>query len=313
MSENLKKWKNLTEYAGNPVIKPIRPEWVIGDPTFIIKDGKWHLFANGLVSGINHFVSSNGKKWKRLRSIDSGIRPHIYEEDGAYYLLYEKFPNILNIFRSNIVLRKSSDLEKWGRPKTILKPTLPWEGRLVQRVGNPCLVKLEDGYRLYYSANTVFLWDCFFREPKYIGVAHSKEIEGPYKKVSQPVIKPSKNHPYRNFGAGAMKVIREDDSWIGFNNGIYKDKYGKSRSAILLLHSDDGINWKDALKHPVIYPTGTGWKSTFVYQLDVKKVNDTYVLFCNARDGWVRGSESIGLFFLLNEGKEAESKLEKIL
>lgn len=71
------------------------------------------------------------------------------------------------------------------------------------------------------------------------------------------------------------------------------DKEGKSRSAISLLVSKDGINWIDAPFNPVIYPT-TGWKKALVYQLDVVWYKDKVIIYYNARDGWREGIERIG-------------------
>lgn len=298
--EILKKWQNWIDYKDNPLIKPKAPEWIIADPTFLYKDqtpdGKWHLFAHGILFGIYHFISNDGLRWINTNyKIDSGMRPFLFRENDVYYLLYEK---MLNTFKSVIILRESTDLFKWSKPKIILTPSLPWEGGLSRTNGNPCLIKIKDTYQLYYSAGSVFLKDCLFAEPKYIGLAESKNIRGPYKKLNRPIIKPSKNM-YRNFGAGAIKVIflESENLWIGFNNGIYIDNHGKSRSSIILMHSKDGINWNDSFKKPILFPT-MGWKRSLVYQLDVRKVKSTYWLYYNARAGWAIGVEKIGLAIL---------------
>ncbi len=294
--EKLKTWNTWVDHDANPLITPEPPEWIIADPTFIppneSPDKKWHLFAHGILNGIYHFISDDGFKWKNTGyNLSSGLRPFLYKEGNVYYLLYEK---MFTPLYGSIVLCKSSDLYNWADPKHILTPSLSWEGRISRRVGNPCLIKNNTKYRLYYSAGTVFLWDSIIPEPRYIGIAEAANIEGPYEKNSNPIIGPSKNHKYRNIGAGAIKVLQFNDLWVGFNNGIYKDRHGRSRSSILLLHSNDGLNWNDVFERPIIYPT-KGWKSAFVYQLDVKRIDDEYRLYYNARDGWFRGSERIGL------------------
>jgi len=296
--EIYKGWRNWEDYESNPLISPELPEWIIADPTFIPSsespDGKWHLFAHGILFGIYHFVSSDGIKWINThQKMDSGLRPFLFKDgDNIFYIFYEK----MVFLNSMIIFRKSKDLFQWSEAKPALKPALPWEGGLFKNAGNPCLVKSEDKYRLYYSCNSIFLPDCLFTEPKYIGFAESMNIEGPYQKHPTPIILPTKDNPYRNFGAGAIKVLKLNDSWIGFNNGIYKDKFGRSRSSILLLYSKDGIEWINVFSKPVIYPMfDRVWKRTFVYQLDVRKVKDTYWLYYNARNGWFLGTESIGL------------------
>jgi predicted GH43/DUF377 family glycosyl hydrolase len=92
--------------------------------------------------------------------------------------------------------------------------------------------------------------------------------------------------------------LRVNDTWLGFNNGIYKDK--RTGSSILLLQSDDGIIWHDVFEHPILYPTA-GWKRAFVYQLDIRAVGNEYWLYYNARNGWAIGSEGIGLAKLKSE------------
>ncbi|MHA1380783.1 MAG: glycosyl hydrolase family 43 [Candidatus Helarchaeota archaeon] len=293
----MNKWKNWKDYEKNPLITPNKPEWIIADPSFLHKDqtpdGKWHLFAHGILFGINHFISNDGLKWyNTYHFVDKGMRPFLYKENNKYYILYEQ---MVNIFNSVIIIRESKDLFNWGKPITILKPSIPWEGRVGRFNSNPCLVKFGKTYRLYYSAGSIFLKDCLFNEPKFIGVAEAESIYGQYKKLEKPIIVPSKNK-YRNFGAGAIKVLflESENLWIGFNNGIYIDKYGRTRSSILLMYSKDGIRWTDAFKHPIIRPT-RGWKRSFVYQLDVRKVDKQYWLFYNARSGWFIGAEKIGL------------------
>ncbi len=284
------------DHEANPLIHPEPPDWVIADPTFIppsdSPDGLWHLFAHGVLSGLNHFISNDGIKWANTHfNIASGIRPFLYKEGEIYYLLYEK---LFTLLLGSVVLSQSVDLFNWTNPKVLLAPTYPWEGVISRRVGNPCLLKVDSKYRLYYSAGSIFIWDTLFYEPKYIGVAEAKALYGPYEKVSRPIISPAQKHPYRNIASGAIKVLRVGDLWVGFNNGIYKDSKGRSRSSILLLHSQNGLEWTDVFPNPILAPT-TGWKKAFIYQCDVRKVGDSYWLYFNARDGWIVGTERIGL------------------
>ena len=102
---------------------------------------------------------------------------------------------------------------------------------------------MDGRYRLYFSAGIVFLGDLGFCEPRHIGVAHADRVTGPYVKAELPIISPSDNDPYLNRGAGAIKVIFDKGRGLfyGFNNGIYRDPDGRTRSAILLLSSKDGL------------------------------------------------------------------------
>ena len=160
-------------------------------------------------------------------------------------------------------------------------------------------MKREGKYWLYYSAGTVFLPDALYFEPTYIGLARSDNLLGPYQKETEPLISPAADDPYRNMGAGSMKVLERE--WngrlIGFNNGIYRDAEGNSRSAIMIISSLDGISWSNLCPGPIISPE-PGWKQAFVYAFDVRRVGQELWLYYNARDGWFKGRERLGLAVL---------------
>lgn len=280
------------------MIEPPWPEYLLGDPSVVKRDespdDRWHLFANTL-TGIQHYTGSDGIHWKREGKIFPGFRAFVYSEDGLYYLLYEEFT--VPQFRSRVSVRTSRDLKSWSKQTVLLGPSYGWEGKISKNAGNPCLIKVEDRYRLYYSAGVVFLKELGFCEPRYIGIAHSDKVTGPYLKDPKPIISPSSGEPYRNLGAGAIKVTYDEKRklFYGFNNGIYSDEEGRTRSAILLLSSKDGRSWKKVYDEPIICPEGNGWKKALVYQLDVVRVQKEMWLYYNARSGWRFGKERIGL------------------
>ena len=287
-------WK---DYPSNPLIKPPGREWIIADPTFLspdqTPDGRWRLFAHSL-RGIHHYASGDGIAWEKQGGfLFSGMRPFLFVDGNRYILFYERFKSP---WFSEILARVSDDLIKWSEPQILITPQYRWEGALARNCGNPCMIKTENEYRLYYSAGIVWLPDCGFPEPRYIGLATSEKPLGPFIKQPTPIIWRSSSDKWRNMGAGAIKVIRNPagKGWIGFNNGIYRDSVGKSRSAIFLLASDDGIEWRYLLDEPILAPT-SGWKRALVYALDVRKCGDQWRLYYNARDGWFRGRECIGL------------------
>jgi hypothetical protein len=92
-------------------------------------------------------------------------------------------------------------------------------------------------------------------------------------------------------------VITLDDGWIGLQNKIYRDASGRSRSAIFLLRSQDGLAWAQARAEPLIAP-GPGWTSSHVYACDCRfrEEDGLWYLYFNARDGWKvsEGRERIG-------------------
>ncbi len=288
------KW---VDHPRNPLIEPPRPEWMIADPTVLppdrTPDHQWHLFANS-VGFINHYHSDDGLTWRKLGGrLFRGIRPFLYSEDGTYYLLYElhRAP-----WRSEIVVRRSRDLTNWDAPQTLLAPSTPWDGRGLRFTGNPCLVKAGDEYRLYFSCGWIWLWDCLYFEPKYVGVATSRVLLGPYVRRDELLIAPRADQPYLNFGAGSVKVIADGDGgWWMFHNGIYKDSERRSRSAIFIWRSSDGFHFAQQTPEPIVAPEPTGWKRSFVYAFDAVEYGGELRLYYNARDGWLRGSERIGL------------------
>jgi len=292
------------DFPQNPLIEPPNG-YVIADPQVILpgeRDRYWHMFASGR-GAIYRFRSEDGVRWELERTITSFARwaglVYLHREGGRWYIFYTRAQENASTV---ICARESDDLENWGDERVVLRPELPWEreGRLVQ-VRNPCLVKVGDTYRLYYSGGTVWLDDCGYEEPKYVSFAEADEIYGPYRKHGEPIIKPDPKVPYRNFGAGALKVFRWEGGFIGLNNGIYRDEDGRSRSAICLMASDDGIKWTDAPFNPIIPPT-TGWKRALVYQLDlVLDYQGRTIIYYNARDGWREGKERIGASELIRD------------
>jgi predicted GH43/DUF377 family glycosyl hydrolase len=289
------KW---IDHADNPLIEPIFPDWMVADPSVLTPDqspdGRWHLFANAIIQGIQHFVSEDGVRWDRVaKKLFIGIRPYIVHDGDLYYLFYEKPQGI----GSAISLRTSPDLISWSDAIPVLAPEFKWEGKGLKTNGNPCVVHHNGRWRLYFSASWVFLPDCLFLEPLYIGVAESDSLAGPFVKRPEPLIGPSLDPAFRNMGAGSIKVLPPADGapWIGFNNGIYRDVDGHSRSEIHLLHSDDGYDWKLVSESPLIAPTNVGWKRALVYAMHVVHFNDEWRMYYNARDGWFIGKERIGL------------------
>lgn len=256
---------------------------------------------------LNHYISDDGIVWKIFaRNFADGFYPQLIFHEDQYYLFYEvsKFFDIggyIKIpYHTLIKARTSTDLINWSAPIDILKPNhkyTPWESWCgITTVGCPHVVRHQNKFRLYYSSGAVYLPDFGFFEPKFIGFAESDQILGPYKKHSQPIIKPDNNVSWRNLGAGAVVVFPPQDSllWQAFENGIYLDKEGRSRSELRLLNSSDGIIWHEALDQPVLSPT-EGWKKASVYRGTYCCYQSKHYFYYNARDGWLDGIERIGL------------------
>ena len=289
-----------TQHPENPIISPSFPGLFIADPTVLLPtetpDGKWRLFANGIPPRLHEFISADGIHWTRVRSFArGGMRSFVRLLDGRYHLFYEqiRWPAPL---RSRIVHCTSTDLATWSKPLEVIRPHLPWHGRFHRTVGNPCVVRWRDEWLLYYSAATVYLRDCGYVEPAYLGVARAATLDGPWQVNPEPLRGPDGDDPFRNLGAGAMKVLADESQgclW-GFNNGIYRDSEGRSRSAVRVLRSEDGVCWDDCGDEPIIAPE-PGWMKALVYALDVRLYKGRLWVYFNARDGWLIGQERIGL------------------
>ena len=86
------------------------------------------------------------------------------------------------------------------------------------------------------------------------------------------------------------------DGYIGIQNGLY-EKDGKSHSAIILLTSADGLEFKFAkmLIEPQIVD-GSDWMKQFVYASHLVRYGDILRIYFNARDvaNPITGRECIG-------------------
>ena len=188
---------------------------------------------------------------------------------------------------------------------------------------------IAQAWRLYFSAGLAYIKDCGFNEPKYIGVATGPGPVGPFAPLPDPLLGPgivssntaelgaalgtgtiADQNTSPELGAGSIKVIRLDDGWLGLQNRIYHDEgptgnsdgiptKGRSRSAIFVLQSEDGLSWRPARNLPLIAPDpGSGWKSSHVYACDCRfrEADERWYLYFNARDGWriSEGRERIG-------------------
>jgi len=164
-------------------------------------------------------------------------------------------------------------------------------------LSNPCLLELDDTFRLYFSASLAYIDDCGFCEPRYIAAAESNSLSGEFIPRKRPLIDPAGDELAGVLGAGSIKVIRMDDGFIGLQNKIYRDAKGSSRSAIFILRSEDGFTFRSARALALVAPD-CGWKSSHVYACDCRfdEGEGVWYLYFNARDGWriSEGMERIG-------------------
>jgi len=134
-------------------------------------------------------------------------------------------------------------------------------------------------------------------------MARGTSPRGPFSFPAAPLPAAEREAGAGGFGAsllgqGSIKVMPMDDGYIGLQNKIYRDPAGRSRSAIFLLRSEDGIAWLPARNEPLLAPASSGWTSSHVYACDCRldEPRGVAYLYFNARDGWRinQGRERIG-------------------
>ena len=298
-------------YDKNPIIKNPLSSFVIADPSVITPDvshdNRFHLFCHTFF-GVYMYSSNDGISFKKVKKITNrAMRPDINYVDGTYYLFFERTkPVICNLlsligfkWKSEIYCTESTDLKNWCKPYSVITKSRDYqEDERGLAISNPFLLKTENKFRLYYSCGQTFIKDCGFCEPTHISFAESKSINKDYVSLEKPIISPDKNSEYLNLCSGCLKVYKLKDCYIGLQNGLF-EKDGKSHSAIMLLKSDDGINF-DFVK-PFLVPQKCGtnnWMAQYVYACCLTKDNNKLRLYFNARNvsNNLSGRESIGVF-----------------
>lgn len=296
--------------VNSPVLKPFDGSFIVADPSLLTPenshDKKWHMFFHTNL-GVYQFISEDGIHFKKKQKVvKRAMRPNINRIDNTYYLFYERtrslFMNALNVvnavkWKSEIYVTKSDDLVNWSEPKLVIGNTKDFEiSPRGTALSNPFLLQEEGINRLYYSCGMTYIDDCKFCEPTYINYAESEHITEGYVSAESPLISPDKNNPYLNLCSECLKVYKLSDGYIGIQNGIY-EKDGKSHSAIFLMTSVDGLNFKfeKMLVEPQVV-NGKDWMKQFVYASHLVKNGNTLRLYFNARNvsNPVLGRECIG-------------------
>jgi hypothetical protein len=288
---------------------------ILADPTFAgpdtSPDGRWHLFAH-TIHGIEQFISTNGETWTHLGRVTArAMRAFLVVADGMWYLFYEQprfqyadVASLLHVrWRSRIVAVASRDLLHWTAPVPVLEPSLSWhtDNPYGASVSNPCVVRTDNRWVLYYSAGLTHVADCGFEEPTFVGAAVADHVTGPYTPVPEPLLAPRPDLPFCNLCCGSIKVVQLEDGFVGIQNGIYIDERGRSGSALLRLTSTDGSHFAYVdRERPFFGPndSGGGWMHSHIYACDFKPIPamDAWYLYFNARNDWIwsRGRERIG-------------------
>ncbi len=277
-------------------------------------DQKWHLFAHSWL-GIQHYSSDSGIMWEPVQMVQlRGKHPFLFKDKNQYHLIYERHGALIpfverlskkgkkeHIKGSHIEMRSSSDLNVWSEPKVLFKATdaLCASDYLKNPlIGHPQLIKVDGGYRLYFGASKVGFNPSSAR---YICSAFSKNIDGPYELESEvPILEANPNSKYSNLAVGRLSIYKEDQQYIGFQNGRYwDDDKKKESSAITIVESNDGLSFSECDAKPVLTPVENSWASKHIVSCDVRYKKDEDCWYCYySATGQRKGllvKESIGL------------------
>ena len=326
MNANIATFSKISWYpfSDEPVI---RSPWYMSrlcDPFFLFPeespDGKWHLFGHTWV-GIEHFISENGISWEPRKMIElRGHSPSIYQENGVYYLLYEKHNASLpalgkgrlkrneqeKISYSRFEIRSSTDLVIFSEPKVLLDSRqVPFAQDELKkpRISRPQIIKDEYGtYRLYFGASHLLLPDTHQKTSRYFALALSSSLEGPYALANEgePLLSPHADDQNRNMAVGSIKVVKTLDGYVGFECAMFWDKKRAKTSSILIqLESSDGLVFKPSFRSSILVPPEQGWASRYIVSCDIHYKREEACWYCyysaNAKNGAFPVKESIGL------------------
>lgn len=285
------------------------------DPAYVLPeespDSLWHLFAHTW-AGIDHYTSTSGLEWTREHLVFYRAHsPFIYKEGSTYYMLYELHDDFIKPkgHGSRLLLTSSTDLALWSEPRLILSASdVPLssfrEG--IARISRPQLVFWNGMYRLYFGAGETSLYDSGQKCTARLMYAESKYIEGPYRICQTPLLSPEPDSDLMNLAVGSIRIVPCSDSIAAFECAYYYDeKANRSRSALIMLSSADGLAWK---RDSVVFMTPErGWASGYITSCDMryKESEDTWYCYYSANSrcndyplGYVK--ESLGLIL----GKE---------
>ncbi|MDD3904442.1 MAG: hypothetical protein WC136_07045 [Sphaerochaeta sp.] len=310
-------------FSDEPVIRSLWYMPRLCDPFFLFPDqspdGKWHLFGHTWI-GIEHFISENGISWEPKKMIVlRGHSPSIFQQDGVWYLVYEKHDASLPPLRKGRLRRReqeknsssrfeicsSSDLILFSEPKILLDSKdvpFAYEGLEKPRISRPQLFKDKDGYRLYFGASHVLLEDTKQKATRYFALAMSPTLEGPYALANEgePLLSPLADDPYRNMACGSIKVVQASDGYVGFECAMCWDKkQARTTSILLQLETKDGTTWNPSFRSELLTTPKRGWASRYVVSCDIHYKREEQCWYCyysaNSKQSFFPVRESIGL------------------
>ncbi|CAL1165681.1 unnamed protein product [Cladocopium goreaui] len=311
--------KGVDDWAKNPIIQPPSIlNWIVGDPTVQRIGDEIHMWTNGALANIQHYVADakDPTNFKQLNDSIQGfgtVRPYAYldEANNKVILFYEKY-EFPYIFASKMMAAEA-EIGKWEFTNytKILESELTWEKFGEKRVGNPFVFynKVKGKYWLYYSASMIKLTDADVDEPMNLGLAEADNVMGPYTRVvTEPLEIPSGFPGLFIKGHGSLKMVKSPEAdltcdGVGVavcNRLTFNPATNQTGSTLSMLRTTDGgLSWQPVVTE-FIGPTlqEGSWKEAFVYGFDtLMDPNDasSMLIYYNARNGWKDATEQVGV------------------
>eukprot|EP00434_Breviolum_minutum_P015471 symbB.v1.2.013629.t1/scaffold970.1/size148061/2 len=311
--------KGVDDWAKNPIIQPPSfLNWIVGDPTVQRIGDEIHMWTNGALADIQHYVADvkDPTNFKKLGDSIYGfgtVRPFAYldEANNKVVLFYEKY-EFPYVFASRMMAAEA-EIGKWefSNFTTILESELPWEKFGEKRVGNPFVFynAVKGKYWLYYSTSMIHLSDSNVDEPLNLGLAESDNLMGPYTRIlTEPLTIPSGFTGLFIKGHGSLKMIKVpeaemDKDGVGVavcNRLTLNPATNQTGSTLSLLRTTDGGLSYEPVIAPFIGPTlvDGSWKEAYCYGFDtLPDPNDSQsvLIYYNARNGWKDATEQVGV------------------
>lgn len=172
---------------------------------------------------VNKEASYITQKWNTLGGHDPTI---IQDDNTKKYYMFSTDSVIEGQYTSGIQLRISDDLIHWTYKETVFNgvPQEAHKWSNAEGLWAPEVVKVEEGYRMYYSAST------FGSTTSCICLATSKSLEGPWQ--DQGIVVKTNNSLAKHNAIDANVITdQENRAWLcygSFFGGIYLLELDKS-------------------------------------------------------------------------------------
>lgn len=335
------------------VLGAINVKPILGDPSVVLIDDYIHMWSNTIVTGIKHYTAPKDRPWD-MKEVGTSIhypgsiRPyaHFDKEKRKLILFYEQMSLIANPtsqgaqmpYDSGTMQQCEADVDGplafwFGKSTLVLEPMKDsWESSSQSRIGNTYVHydKNASKWRLFYSANKIWIPDSEIAEPRALGVAESDSIYGPWKRINDDKPIELDGHdcwsdnskgkdlcdytmPGTNLtviGHGSCKLIDVDNSGgndfgLSICNRLTSDPARKEKYPDKYTGSTISLMQQNGLGFVTTMPEFVGpsliegdWKEAYAYGYDTipdPSDPESLLVYYNGRDGWKGKGEVMGM------------------